>query len=519
VLGLSVEDNRRGTYTVSSIVISNAQDTVTVTFAAPIVNKDVFLLVAYETTTVDRWIEVSRAGRSVTAFHDWYNIDWTGQTTAGRYLLTPSGTLALRHVCLMWRVAGANPWSVIPEDQYGATINEGSDAVYLQSLAAGYQDAAKEYRLVVGRVTAPAAAGEDIIIYYTGSAYQGLAGKNGVTAASYLAARLQGEVLFSGKSFLTTAGYKSHYLLPTSTTTASTPSSAYDQAYNTDDPNRALALAAAGQGFWRGRHQSLSATEASYSYYGALRYLNPNGLDCVVDRLPWPDWTAGPGSAIYVSGGGAAAWSGVQTDPYDLDYQTILLGGQSAVALAGAGGFLLWIDDTFSADQVGAQRPVAGTLVEYGDDYSSLSTEMEANSFVDGTRGVMVTHWAWDAAAGAIRQFVADAAGYLAFGNVEGLLHSEMDSGICGWTLLEILPTYLHPGFPFQLHGSTWDGAYYGGHATCILSNSTYEVYMQVAGGPKELSGLSPSTPYAPRVGGVFDAFYLIGRPLLPTRI
>jgi len=519
VLGLSVEDNRRGAYVVSSIVVSNAQDTVTVTFSAPIVNKDVFILVAYQTSTVDRWIEVSRGARSVTAFHDWYDIDWTGQATAGRYLLTPTGTFAMRHVCLMWRVAGANPWSVIPEDQYGVTINEGSDAVYLESLAAGYQDGAKEYRLVVGRLRAPANAGEDIIIYYTGSAYQGLSGKNGVTPASYLADRLQGEVLFSGKSFLTTAGYRGYYLPPTSTTTASTPSSAYDQEYNTTTPNRALALVTAGQGFWRGRHQSLSTADASYSYYGVSRYLNPHGLDCIIDRLPWPDWAGGPGLAIYTPGDGAAAWSGVQPDPHDLDYQTILLGGQSAVILAGAGGFLLWVDDAFSADQVGARRPVAGLVVEYGDDYSPLATEMEANSFVDGTRGVMVTHWAWDAAATAIQQYVADGVGYLAFGNVEGLLHSEMDSGICGWSLLETLPTYLHPGFPFQLHETTWDGVYYGGHGTCILSSVTDEVYMQVAGGPKEISGLSPSAPYAPRVGGVFDAFYLIGRPLLPTRV
>lgn len=514
LLGVSVEATARSTYTYASD-INNAATQLTVTFSVDTTGLDIYILVGYHTSTCDRWVELSRAARSLTGFFSWHATDWTGMAGGSAILSMGSGNLAMRAGALYWRdTATANPWDLIPPNQYALGVFEGTDTVVMTNLQAAYQSMLKDYRYVTCILTAPASANEDFIVYYQSTPYQGIAEKFGIVGKpAVLTPLLQSEILLEGKTFVTTAGYHPYYVAPPSQDLSNQPCSAYDQSYSNPYPNRARSLQAGGTGLWRLRNNSKPLLDDRETRYSMLRYLNGATLDAVVDRLPWPNWAVGSG--IYTPGGGNVEWYGITYEEYDLSYSTIVLADSIG------GGFFLYLEDSFSAEQIGSIRPRPGITPGYGDYTAGQIANMETNSFQSGVRGLAVVHPAYDSNAAAYREFVADGVAMLAFGNYEGLLQSELIEGVVGFTPPSTPPMYMHSGTPWRITSAGTLGKYYGGHSTLIRSTSgdwPGIVMMQIAGGPKCLSGEHPQSPFAIRIGGCFDAFYPVFRPLLPTR-
>jgi len=507
-LGVTVIGVTRASYTYG-VTISDDNQTLEITFGAPIVAHDVHVMVAYDTADADRWVEVTRGSRCITGFYKFYTHDWTGQITAGAYLSGSTNAHFLRFVCLLWRdTATADPWDVIPYDQYTMEVYEGVDGGRLSALTGGYQSAGKDYRAVFVTITPPAAAAEDILVWYENTPYQGMSAKDCVVdKVAYLKGILQGEVICTGKTFLSTFGRLPQYIHPETMSEANNMQQAYDYTgARFQFAGRAKALASSGTSFWRSRMRA-EVSGKPYFLRSILKTLQI-GYDGMLDHLPWPNWNIA--GDLYATGGGVYNWFGVVIAEWELTGREIPLGSADYAS----GGALVMMDDSFSGEQIGgAHRPVHGAVIEYRD-YASHEAAMDSASFADATRGVAVTLWEYDGADSSTRRFVADGVAYLPFGNLEGLLSTEILQGVVGWELLPNPPTYLHPGIPFRLRSeSSWFGNYYGGHYMVIGNSGT--PILQVSGAPKSLSGIRPRDIYAPQIGGVFEAYYLIGRPLL----
>lgn len=316
---------------------------------------------------------------------------------------------------------------------------------------------------------------------------------------------------FEGKTFLTTMGHHPQYWHFEGSGQSRNPYHMFDLTADTKAESRSRALASSGTSLWRGqRILQLSGAEDVYTYYSFPNALIGDDLSGLMDALPWPDWSTVGG--LYTTGDGPLEWSPNTIEPYDLYGYEIHAGGEWI-----AGGWFLYCDDMNVASQLGPSRPTADLSVEYGSGYLSDKTVMETASFVLGERGVAVSMWQYTAGSASpdIERFIADGTSYLAFGNMEGLLSTEMRQGVVGFEVRVPLPAYSHPAPAVRLGDTSegWSGEYYGGHYTAIFTDTDEYLVMQVSGAPRGLSGTAPQ-PYAPRVGGVFDAFYLRGRPL-----
>ncbi len=522
LLGVSVTDSNRASYGYSA-QMSDAQDSLSLTFSPSVSGETVYVLVAYSTTTVDRWLEFSRAGKSVSGFYSWFDEEWDGQVTDRRVVRIGTGSTQTRMAgCLWFRDQGSNdPWDFVesPEDVH-VRVKEGTDIATISDLDAGAQSAGKEYRMVVMVSDAPAASGEDFKVFYETTPYQGIS--ESFSAASKKAAikdRLQGEVLLPGRSFVTTAGYAGYYIPPGASVNADIPHSALDQDMLPAFSNRAAGMALAGTGIHRLRVQDTGTSDtASRNQYSTMRSLYRSGMDAVVDRLPWPNF-----SGVSVSSGGNVDW--LPTDAYgewDLSYGVLRVGGGLLSNNAVSTSFYISSTDVTSAEELGARSPQEGLLIGYGDYDSTVINRLEDNFMAAGDRGVSITMFAFDTTNDARAKFVSSSVAFLAPGNMEGLFTSDMNQGVAGFDIPEDPPTFLNAGVPFRLNtGGNAATRYYGGHAMLVRGTATGVrglVSLQVSGSPREISQAFPQLPYAAQIGGVFDAFWPVHRPLISDR-
>lgn len=522
-LGVSVTGVPRSTIAGFGVTMNDAQTQMIITFPSTITGT-VNVMVGYSTTTVSEWLEFSRAARSVRGFFKWSeDIIVTGQTAASGIYSFAEREHVQRPGSLWKRnTATTNDWEWIPEDEAVIIAFEGSVHYTLTSLDAAHQGAGLDLRFSAVILVPPATGTENIIVYTEGTPYQGISVKNSVSSMSELITdALQGEVMSIGKTFLTTAGYHGYYVQPLDVTEGATFSAfdAYDGKIG--DPflaTRARAMQAAGTGFWKARFMKVQ-----YYHYttGALRTVFDNGLDAVIDRLPYPDFENNTDLIAEENAGGFNVhYRGSQIMDWNFKYREMSLGAGVL-----GGGFFVNLPEGVSAEQVGAVNPRPGLTVEYGDPWTSTQiSDSEDVSFLDGNRGVSVVFWAYDATGAAFNKVLSPTVSFLAFGGIEGLLHSEAGEGSVGFVAPSI-PNYMAAGSFFKIRDVE---RYYGGHVTLIRAtdgDNENHVMMQVSGGPQGTeSAVFPNedknanAEYPIRIGNTFDAYYPVGRPISAKR-
>lgn len=516
LMGVSVNGTLRSAYTYTA-QINDVQDTLTITFNVNLNGLTCNVLVGYQTADVTRWIEFSRAGKSVSGLYQWRDIEWTGMTTSRHVAsLGDDKRQGIMAGCFMSRnTATSDPWDIIDQPVSSKIkIWEGTSFVDIKGVVG--PSGTKDYRIVVVTMDAPDPATDIFRFYYEATPYMGISGLFSASdKVSAIKDHLQGEVLLSGKTFVTSAGYAPYFVDPGSVATAAPPRSGYDQDFRTNYSNRAIALATSGQSFRRLRVPSVGQlTDIAQTTFSMTKEIPKNGLDAIIDRLPWPDFTG----ALRIPSGAGVDWEAGTVDLWDLKYEPILTGGTLTSQVMG-GGFLYWCDDRNIAEEVGSRRPQEGLVVEYNDS-SSAETALEDSFFSDGDRGVSIAHYGLSYENDSTSLFVASCVGFLAPGNLEGLYMSEREKGTAGFIIPADPPNYMTVGTSFRISASSIAQTYYGGHATLIRATNgsiAGVISLQVSGSPRRISQAYPKTPYAVQIGGVFDAFWPMHRPLLPT--
>ena len=492
LIGVSVVGTPSTTYTAT---LSTSQ--VVITFSSSLSNKTVHVSVAYKSSVVDKWVEISRAARAVTGMYSFVNKDWTGQTANSRYMsLGTSYAMVMRFVCLMTKQTSDSSWTVVPASKYTVNVFEGTDGALIEGLDSAYLYSNYLYRAVFVQLLP---LNDVLRIFYETTPYQGMSRKAGLPTSS-VKSMLQGKVLATGKAFVSTFGRIPQYVAPETVANSALVSHAYDYARNNQRQfsSRSKSLMSSGTSLWKLRETGHPSKTVNDHLYSFLNVIIPD-YGGMLDQLPWPNWNFSGG--LYTAGSDGS----VQISEYDLR------GGELNITSGATGGFLILDDGAVSEQLDGSSRPECGVVIEYND-LNAYKTAMESASIILGTRGLTVTCYQYDGST--LKRHVSDGVSCLAFGNLEGLLTSEVYSGVCGFVISGEPPEYLHPGIPWRLDYALYgNNGYYGGHYMAIYSEGWTPV-MQISGGPKTLAGASPNYPWPLRIGGNFDAYYIMGRPL-----
>jgi len=516
VMAASVENVSRSGYSYTA-TINDAQTEAVVTLStAAHTGETCRIMVAYETSTVTQWLEFSRSAKSVIGPFQWSEYTWTDQTTARKVMGVPQAkSQGMMGGCLMWRTTStSNDWEISNSPEFNRwQIDEGSAQIELRDISGAALNTGIDLKAVFVTLE-PFEAADEIRIYYEATPYMGISGLQ--SAASKRAAivdRLQGEVLLPGKVFVTSGGYAPYYVFPTDVSEAAPARSGYDQDFMSNHPNRALAFIQAGSGFRRYRDPNVpDVTNEEVGNYSMVMHIPKNGMDALPERLPWPDY-----ANMSVTVNTSTDWEAGTVEAWELTYEPFTAANNGNIG----GGYFYWCDDRNIAEEISGRRPTPGLEIGYGDLTNAQKNSLESVFMVDGDRGVATTMLAYDLTNTTADTFISTGVAFLAPGSVEGLLTSEMDQGHIGYLIPQTLPTFLSVGTGFRISGSGTTVNYYGGHSTFIRATTgTQEgvIHMQVSGSPRKVSQAPPAGPYAVQVGGVYDAFWPLYRPLLPVR-
>lgn len=214
--------------TISSIVMNNAQTQIVITWSAPI-TADVEVLILFETSDVDEWVEIGKGGKSVRGIYSWENsktYDWGGAPSstysfalgtsiwqdveiADRYIPMPQVWTNNTGVGASWTLwMGPNP--VASSFQVGYPY---SNMISITDPSASVPAVTDQYfKFVYPKWDAPAAAiTDEIMVHYTYTPYGGLSSTGGTkatpaTAMTALKNRLHGTIEANTDHIITQSG-------------------------------------------------------------------------------------------------------------------------------------------------------------------------------------------------------------------------------------------------------------------------------------------------------------------------
>ena len=213
--------------TFSSAQMSEARDSITLTFTAPF-SGDVEVAVFYETDTVTEWVEVGRGGKSVRAYFGWHeeSIDLGFPMVPAPYAFTTGDNVwqdveadglnvSMPFVWTRASVFPGTPWDLV------STLSNPSLVGYKYSNLVSFVDPTpyvSQYMLAIVPVhRAPTSAVSDFLqIDYTYTPYQGVSSTGGAvavaaTATTKLKGMLHGTVESNSDFYASQSGACSYF--------------------------------------------------------------------------------------------------------------------------------------------------------------------------------------------------------------------------------------------------------------------------------------------------------------------